>query len=53
MEALPGNRTRLVGITHYEHSMWPAAYWKLWSDTIIHAIHIRVLRHVQRLSEAP
>jgi hypothetical protein len=28
--------------------MWPASYWQLWSDTIIHEIHMRVLRHIQR-----
>ncbi|HEV2033924.1 MAG TPA: hypothetical protein VGU71_06965 [Candidatus Dormibacteraeota bacterium] len=31
--------------------MWPAAYWQLWSDDIIHRIHLRVLRHIQREAE--
>jgi hypothetical protein len=31
--------------------MWPADYWRLWSDLIIHRIHSRVLRHIQALSE--
>ncbi len=32
-------------------STWPADYWQLWSDQIIHTIH-RVLNHVKQLSEA-
>jgi len=48
---LPGGRTLLEGTTWYEHHMWPASYWQLWSDTIIHRIHLRVLNHIKRLSE--
>ncbi len=50
--ALPGDRTRLEGATWYRHGMWPAAYWRLWSDAFIHTIHLRVLHHVRNLSEA-
>jgi hypothetical protein len=32
--------------------IFPAAYWRLWSDALIHAIHERVLGHIQALSEA-
>ncbi len=48
---LPGGRTRLEGTTWYQHHMWPATYWRWWSDYIIHTIHLRVLRHVKQLSE--
>ena len=48
---LPGGRTRLEGTTWYRNRMWPAAYWRQWSDFAIHRIHLRVLRHIQRLSE--
>jgi hypothetical protein len=51
LEALPDGRTRLVGTTWYSNRMWPAAYWNLWSDYIIHRIHGRVLEHIQKLSE--
>jgi hypothetical protein len=50
--ALPGNRTRLEGTTWYEHNLWPAGYWRLWSDYLIHEIHFRVLRHVKEVTEA-
>ncbi len=53
LEALPGGRTRLIGNTWYSNRMWPAAYWNLWSDFIIHRIHGRVLTHIQRLAESP
>jgi hypothetical protein len=50
--ALPGNRTRLEGTTWYQHGLWPSQYWRLWSDAIIHRIHLRVLNQIKRLAEA-
>lgn len=41
----------LTGTTWYRHSLWPEAYWTLWSDFIIHKIHLRVLRHIKYLAE--
>lgn len=49
---LPGNRTLLEGTTWYQHGLWPAEYWRWWSDAIIHRIHMRVLNHIRTLSEA-
>ena len=51
LTALPGGRTRLEGATWYQHTMWPAAYWHLWSDYIIHRIHLRVLQHIREVAE--
>lgn len=51
LTTLPDGGTRLEGTTWYQHHMWPAGYWRLWSDTIIHEIHMRVLRHIKHLSE--
>ena len=51
LTALPGGRTRLEGTTWYQHTMWPAAYWHLWSDYIIHRIHLRVLEHIRVTAE--
>jgi uncharacterized membrane protein YhaH (DUF805 family) len=47
LTALPGRRTRLEGTTWYHDTIWPAAYWRLWSDYIIHRIHLRVLEHIK------
>jgi len=44
---LPDGGTRLEGTTWYQHGLWPAAYWRLWSDEIIHEIHMRVLTHIR------
>jgi hypothetical protein len=44
---LPNGGTRLEGTTWYRHGLWPAAYWRLWSDAIIHRIHMRVLQHIR------
>jgi len=52
LTALPGGRTRLEGTTWYHDAMWPAAYWHLWSDYIIHRIHLRVLDHIRAEAEA-
>jgi uncharacterized membrane protein YhaH (DUF805 family) len=49
--ALPGGRTRLEGRTFYEMKIAPAAYWSLWSDAVIHAIHERVLAHIKARAE--
>jgi uncharacterized membrane protein YhaH (DUF805 family) len=48
---LPGGRTHLEGTTWYTHNLWPAAYWQVWSDFIIHRIHERVLVHIKRVAE--
>jgi hypothetical protein len=52
LEALPDGRTRLEGTTWYSNRMWPADYWGLWSDSIIHRIHRRVLDHVRDLAQS-
>jgi len=48
---LAGGRTRLEGRTWYTFDMRPQAYWTMWSDVAIHAIHRRVLDHIRRLAE--
>ena len=46
---LPGGPTRLGS---YRNRIWPMAYWRLWSDAIVHNIHhLRVFRHIKRLAE--
>jgi uncharacterized membrane protein YhaH (DUF805 family) len=51
LTALPGGKTLLVGTTWYTDKIWPSQYWQLWSDFIIHHIHLRVLNHIKNLSE--
>jgi hypothetical protein len=51
LTSLPGGGTRLEGTTWYQHGLWPAGYWRLWSDAIIHRIHLRVLRHIRDEAE--
>jgi hypothetical protein len=49
---LSNGGTHLEGTTWYRHGLWPAAYWRLWSDPIIHQIHMRVLNHIRDEVEA-
>jgi uncharacterized membrane protein YhaH (DUF805 family) len=49
---LPGGGTRLEGTTWYQNAIWPAPYWRLWSDYIIHRIHLRVLNHIREKVES-
>ena len=51
LERLENGQTLLRGTTWYQHGLWPAEYWRWWSDAIIHRIHLRVLNHVKELSE--
>jgi hypothetical protein len=48
---LPDGGTRLEGTTWYRHGLWPSEYWRLWSDAIIHRIHMRVMRHIRDEAE--
>ena len=49
---LTGGRTLVVGTSWYQHGLWPAEYWRWWSDTVVHHIHKRVLEHIRRLAES-
>jgi hypothetical protein len=51
LTALPNGHTLLEGTTWYQHGLWPEAYWTIWSQAIIHRIHMRVLNHIKHLSE--
>jgi hypothetical protein len=44
---LGGGRTRLEGSTWYEIEMAPEGYWQIFSDALIHRIHLRVLQHIK------
>jgi uncharacterized membrane protein YhaH (DUF805 family) len=48
---LPSGHTVLAGTSRYTNRMWPVSYWRLWSDAIVHEIHMRVFRQIKRLAE--
>jgi polyketide cyclase/dehydrase/lipid transport protein len=48
---LANGHTLLEGTSWYQHGLWPSQYWRLWSDAIIHRIHLRVLTHIRTLAE--
>lgn len=47
LEPLANGGTRLLATTWYQHHMWPAVYWRAWSDYIIHRVHDRVLANIR------
>ncbi len=49
--SLSPSRTRLEGRTWYFLDMRPSIYWNVLADTILHAIHQRVLEHVKEEAE--
>jgi hypothetical protein len=49
---LPNGHTLLTGTSEYRNRMLPVVYWRLWSDAIVHQIHLRVFRHIKQLAEA-
>lgn len=52
LEPTSNGGTRLTGTTWYKLNMHPQIYWTLWSDELVHRIHLRVLNHIQRIAEA-
>jgi len=52
LERLPDGGTRVTGTTWYGIAMDPSLYFGLWSDKLIHDIHVGVLEHIKRLAEA-
>jgi hypothetical protein len=44
-------KTLVEGTTFYTHDIAPDVYWQLFSDEIIHQIHLRVLTHIKQVSE--
>lgn len=50
--ALDSTHTLLEGTTWYQDYFWPQAYWRGWSDFIVHRIHTRVLEHVKGQAES-
>jgi hypothetical protein len=49
---LEAGRSRLEATSIYQNRMWPGAYWRVWTDSIIHRIHYRVFEHIKNLSES-
>jgi hypothetical protein len=49
---LENGKTLLEGTTWYYHDIKPVFYWRLWSEYIIHKIHLRVLTHIKEATES-
>ncbi|HJZ84738.1 MAG TPA: DUF805 domain-containing protein [Polyangia bacterium] len=49
----PDGTTTLRGTTWYRLRVRPTAYWSLWTQRFIRAIHERVLAHIKQRSERP
>jgi hypothetical protein len=47
LTSLPNGKTKIEGTTWYTIDIWPQAYWTMWSNFLIHAIHYEVLNHIK------
>src|SRR2546423_1906870 len=45
---LASGRTLLTGTSYYQLRIWPAQYWRLWTDYVAHRIHVRVMNEIKR-----
>jgi hypothetical protein len=51
LEELGNGRTRLSGTTWYTLQIHPQLYWSVWTDELVHQIHMRVLEHIRQQVE--
>jgi hypothetical protein len=51
LERRGNNVTLLEGTTWYKVDIYPQFYWKIWTNTVVHKIHNRVLEHIKTESE--
>jgi hypothetical protein len=51
MEPLQGGRTKLIGTSWYRSRISPDFYWVLWTDSIVEAVHRRVMREIKARAE--
>ncbi len=51
LTALANGHTLLEGTTWYVNKIKPGIYWSVWSDYIVHKIHLGVLEHIKRQAE--
>jgi hypothetical protein len=49
---LPNGDTLLEGTSWYRYHLYPAAYWGIWTDMIVHQVHLRVLNEIKKRAEA-
>ncbi len=49
---LAENKTLLEGSTWYSLDIFPSFYWRLYSEWIVHNIHLRVLNHIKVNAES-
>jgi hypothetical protein len=48
---LGSGRTLVEGTSWYESKLWPAPYWRLWTDHYVHQVHARVFARIKHLAE--
>ena len=49
---LPDGSTLMTGSSTYDLEMYPAPYWRLWTDTIVEQVHLRMMSEMKRQAEA-
>lgn len=44
--------TTLIGNSWYKLNVFPAWYYDLWAQSIVRNVHLRVMKHIKKISEA-
>ena len=52
LTALNNGDTLVEGTSWYHYRIYPAPYWGLWTDTIGHQVHLRVLNEIKKRAES-
>ncbi len=45
--------TTLIGNSWYKLNVFPTWYYDLWAESIVRNVHLRVMKHIKKLSEIP
>ena len=49
---LPDGRTQLTGTSRYSYRLYPASYWRLWTDSMVEQTHLLVMNEIKRRAES-
>jgi hypothetical protein len=52
LKPLTDGRTQLTGTSRYSYRVYPASYWKFWTDSMVEQTHLLVMHEIKRRVES-